>query len=251
MSLKNNGGEGLKALLKQVEQLRALPTPIAPTETHTSISDETVAEVQKHTERIVKMTDELKMATTSNERENLLLSLAEQISLMDMTLRENLLDKRDEHCWEREKALVKGAKIVVSSPQNTLLRISLPPMIGRELRGAYNTYWKLKSALALYMQEYKIPNVEGEKLVLIYKKYTVNLDIGYVCDNDNWEMKRTTNAIAEALNYSDNPMHFSMVYTTVLSSANYVEATVVLQKNFPQMLDYIKSNVPEQLPWKA
>ncbi len=171
--------------------------------------------------------------------EDLLIALLEQLSQADMVVRAGIIGGKDYGYVERRKKVVQHIPIEVSQPQNTVLRISMPPLVGRKFRGSYNIYWALKTALEEYGEVHGIDNVQGEKLLLIYKRYAKNLSVCYTCDNDNWEAKRITNALAEALNYSDNAEHFSMLYTSAKSDVDRMEATVILMKNLPLFTGYI------------
>ena len=210
------------------------------------IVPEMCAQIHTMADKINATAQKLGDSMSEFETENILYRLISETSMLDMTVRSCLLEKRNEGFFERERELVKGSHIHISTPVNTIIRATMPPLVGRQFKGSYNIYWKLKSALAHFERSQKIPRPEGEKLVLIYKRYSTNLAVGHTCDNDNWEMKRTTNAISEALNYSDNSEHFSMVYTTVKSDIDCVEATVIKQKDMALFLDYLSEAKPEK-----
>ena len=195
--------------------------------------------------RINDLSKGLAATGTPEQQEKLMYAIVSEIAKLDMTIRESLLERRDDQFYSREKELIKRAFISVTAPENAVLRICLPPLIGRQFRGSYNIYWKLKAALSQFEKDHPFPHLNNEKVVLIYKRYSTNLAVGHSCDNDNWEMKRATNAIAEALNYSDNPEHFSMLYTTVKSSVDCVEATVVRQADMHLFLEYLEKGTPE------
>ena len=210
------------------------------------VAPETCAKIHSMADKINVIAKKLSNNTPIFVAENILYNLVSEISILDMTVRACLLEKRNDGFFEREKELVKGSYIHVSIPANAIIRVTIPPLVGRRFKGSYNIYWNLKLALAQFETNHKFSRPEGEKLVLIYKRYSINLAVGHTCDNDNWEMKRTTNAISEALNYSDNSEHFSMVYTTVQSDTDCVEATVIKQKDMMLFLDYLSEAKPEK-----
>lgn len=210
------------------------------------IAPEMCTKIHTMADKINVISKKLNNNMPAFETENILYRLISEISMLDMTIRACLLEKRNNSFFEREKELVKGSHIHISTPSNAIIRVTIPPLVGRQFKGSYNIYWKLKSALAQFEKNYKLPRLEGEKLLLIYKRYSTNLAVGHTCDNDNWEMKRTTNAISEALNYSDNSEHFSMVYTTVKSNTDCVEATVIKQKDMALFLHYLSEAKPEK-----
>lgn len=211
-----------------------------------SISSEICKKICKLTHEIRVVAERLDGEQPVEEQEKILYSLASKTALLDMTIRSNMVEKHSVESPKRqEKGLVKGSYIHIYTPEKTLIRVVIPPLIGRQFKGSYNIYWKLKVAFAQYEETRSLPRPDGEKLVLIYKRYSKNLSVVHSCDNDNWEMKRVTNAISEALNYSDNTEHFSMLYTTVKSDTDCVEATVVKQKDLHLFLDYMVSEKPE------
>lgn len=197
---------------------------------------------------IVQLSNKLMRSekASCDEQEGLLYSLISSIAMLDMTVRTSILERRDKCFYEKEKQLVANSFIHISVPSNAIVRVIVPPLIGRQFKGSYNIYWKLKEALSQFEIGHPFEVPHGEKLVLIYKRYSRNLTAVHTCDNDNWEMKRATNAISEALNYSDNAEHFSMLYTTVKSSTDCVEATVIKQKDLVLFLDYLTDEHPMQ-----
>lgn len=205
--------------------------------------------IQKQAQKVEKLAEKVSRATAVYVQQTTMLELVEAIALLDMTVRNSMVERCDIGQKTMGKEVVKRSMIAVDIPPGTLLRVSLPPLLGRETRGAYNIYWKLKLALAEYETEHPeqpFSTPAGRKLVLIYKRYATSLSNGHLCDNDNIEVKKTTNAIAEALHYSDNPEHFTMIYTTVEGPCNYLEATVIYQENLPEFLEYLHDSEPSQ-----
>lgn len=249
MSPRSKGKKNdIQTLLSQVESLRGEAEKGPKKTEHNdglAVREEVIQELEKRAFQAKTCIRELKNAP-SQVQKDLMYRLAETVSMMDMTVRANILGRRDDGYFEREEHISKHAHISICEPKNAVLRVVLPPLIGRKIKGSYNIYWKLKAALSQYEQKCGMPDIKDEKLVLIYKIYARSLDIGHVCDNDNWEMRRTTNAISEALNRSDNPAHFSMFYTAVESSVDCVEATVIYQKNLSEFLDYLVDSTPPQ-----
>lgn len=206
---------------------------------------ETVEKMRSMADEIKASAEKLNADMPPDKKESLLYGLISDVAMLDMTARTCLLERKNDSFLGKEKELVKRSNIRISTPTGTVIRVTLPPLIGRQFKGSYNIYWKLKSALSQYEISHGMPRPEGEKLLLIYKRYSTNLAVGHTCDNDNWEMKRTTNAISEALNYSDNADHFSMLYTTVQSHVDCVEATVIKQRDMALFLNYLSDAEPE------
>lgn len=177
---------------------------------------------------------------------DMLYFILESASQISMVVRNGILEYKNNGYTSRRKELVENENIKISIPNNAILRVSLPPLIGRKFSGSYDIYWKTKIALEQFFVTESCPFFVDEKFLLIYKKYATNLDACFTCDNDNWEAKRVTNAISESLNYSDNAEHFSMMYTAVKSHINMVEATVIKLDDLCKFTSYLQDNNPVQ-----
>lgn len=168
-----------------------------------------------------------------------LYGLLEQVTQAGTAVRNALVGGKDSGFPKRRKRYVEHLNIQVFQPKNCILKLVLPPLMPIKFAGSYDVYWNTKLALQEYFAVHEIPKLTGQKLTLIYKRYTKNIHTDALCDNDNWEMKRVTNAITEELFYSDNPANFSFFYTTVESSFEGCEATVIRQENLADFTDYL------------
>lgn len=243
---QNEDMKALFEMLEKVENTTISPVSISRPSYNLPVRAETLEEVadlsRKMLDSIQKLIGNPDFSYLKQEPE--LYKIISNNSKIDMTLRSCILGYKDSGYPQREKELVSHYNIAISQPQNTILRVLIPPMIGRQFSGSYNIYWKLKSAFAQYETKYKFESAEGKKVVLIYKRYVTNPNAAVCCDNDNFEMQRVTNAISEAVNWSDNAVQFSMMYTAVESSVDCVEATLCLQENFGLFLDYLLDKTP-------
>lgn len=178
--------------------------------------------------------------------DDFLLDILSDATQISMAVRQGILGTFDCNYQNRLQKLTESLNVFVFPPtDNIVVQVALSPLISKAYKGSYNVYWELKHTLDVYSKKYPLPILDdGEKLIIIYKRYTSFIDNALLCDNDNWEMKRTTNAITEALNHSDNPKHFSMLYTTVSSDYNMVEITVIKQENLPNFMQYLASPFP-------
>lgn len=178
--------------------------------------------------------------------EDTLLSMISDVSQLEMALRNAYIQGPERALRWQKKTYLEKAPIIIGQPAGALLCLSLPALVGRYYKGSYNVYFRTKLALEEYFSCNNSLSVQGKKILLIYKKYTSKKTLSYICDNDNWEMKRVTNAISETLNYSDNAFHFSILYTTVFSSADCVEALLIEQDRLPDFRWYLAFENPIQ-----
>lgn len=131
------------------------------------------------------------------------------------TLASNLLDSSDEKSFSDSSE--KLSSVVVSSPSGTYLQLELYPLVKLPIKGGYNVYFDVKTAVQHYLREHDVYIPEDSRFTLIYAKVTtadVKLAKGR-CDNDNFEMKRVTNAITDAIGIADSVDKFSFFYTTI------------------------------------
>lgn len=175
-----------------------------------------------------------------------LLNLLQDATQISMVVRNAYLGGKNAWYGSRREEICKHLPVKVGHPDGTIIRITVPPLIGTRFKGSYDVYWNVKIVLEEYYERHERPVLCGKKLLLIYKKYAPNLTADFTCDNDNWEAKRVTNAISEALLYSDNAEHFSMMYTAVKSEFSFVEATVIPIEDMAKFTSYILDSSPAQ-----
>ncbi|MBN3025038.1 hypothetical protein JXX19_01215 [Ruthenibacterium lactatiformans] len=196
--------------------------------------------LKKRACRLVQLTEDLPQnQPLENIPDKKLYTLLEQITQADMAVRNAILGALDSKRPERRKRYVERLNIHVSQPKNCILRLTLPPLASAKFAGSYDIYQNTKLALEEYFSTRNVPDLTGQKLTLIYKRVVKNIRSNAVCDNDNWEMKRVTNAITETLFYSDNAAHFSFFYTTVEGPIAGTEATVIRETNLMDFTGYL------------
>lgn len=184
--------------------------------------------------------------TLYDVHEDYLWQILECVTQMEMAVRDSLLDSKINETVEKNSRYCDVSGISVGQNLDSILCVTLPPLMGRRYKGSYAIYRRLTTILKNYFDTHERPQLYGQKLLLIYKKYTPFRGITVNADNDNWEMKRVTNAISEQLRYSDNSEHFSFMYTTVKSEANCVEALLIPLDKLPKYQEYLSSPTPIQ-----
>ena len=120
-----------------------------------------------------------------------------------------------------------------------LLQLTLFPLVPYPIKGAYNVYYDVKEALFRFTEKQPFRFDATERFTLVYQrlaKGTVRLSTG-CCDNDNFEMKRVTNAITEAIGIADSADKFSFYYTTITGSEAKTRVFLVYEKDFPLLLN--------------
>ena len=146
-----------------------------------------------------------------------LLSLSSSINL---SLRD-MIDPVSDLGSYKDLYFSKCLNIHIEELNENEFKITLNPLADKKYKGSYDIYYQIKLALNKYLSYHKFNLKKDRKYILVYKRYSVN--IKSETDNDNWEMKRATNAITECVSFSDSPSHLSFVYTTVPDNKNYVE----------------------------
>lgn len=140
---------------------------------------------------------------------------------------------------QKAQALNAGiSDISISVPDvPALLLITLFPLLHMQIKGGYNVYFEVKFALENYLQEHPLSLPDG-RYVLVYRRIVrgnVALSAGH-CDNDNFEMKRVTNAITEAIHVADSVDKFSFYYTTAAGNEAKTEVYLVSESQFPDLI---------------
>lgn len=128
--------------------------------------------------------------------------------------------------------------IGISVPDNAILRLVLPPLLSAKSRMAYNTYHDVKNALKDYFKIHPKPLLDKKRLILIYRKHAPMLTADYTCDNDNWEMKRVTNAIAETFFLTDDANTFSFFYTAKKDTKTFAEIILIEEEKVQENIHF-------------
>lgn len=119
-----------------------------------------------------------------------------------------------------------------------LLQLTLFPLVPYPIKGAYNVYYDVKEALFQYAEIQPFCFDTHSRFTLAYQRVIrgpVRLATG-CCDNDNFEMKRVTNAITEAIGIADSADKFSFYYTTISGQEPKTRVFLVYEKDFPMLL---------------
>lgn len=150
------------------------------------------------------------------QEDALLFDAYERIERMRYWVREcEPVWRQDKHtpCYAAEPQM---KNIEISSGQDYLLKITLFPLVRFPSKGGYNIYSDLKAALQKFLAEHPVNPAKDMRLTIVYRRIVPwELTLGKArCDNDNFEMRRCTNAITDALAISDSVDKISFFYTT-------------------------------------
>lgn len=161
-----------------------------------------------------------------HQLDSLLQDAYERIEKMRYWVREcEPVWSQDKHA-PRQTAEPRVKNIVISSGQDYLLKVIIFPLVSFPSKGGYNVYSDLKAALQEFLTEHPVIPEKDARLSIVYRRIVPwELTLGKArCDNDNFEMRRCTNAIADALTISDSVDKISFFYTTEqISNRNCVE----------------------------
>lgn len=127
-----------------------------------------------------------------------------------------------------------------------ILLMDFPPLVNISYRnGEYGLSKRAEIALFQWANTHDLPDFQGEndRFLYLYKRFSTT-DIGNLCDNDNWEMRRITNAVSQAIGYSDNPRFSEFFYTTVPSEFDGAELMLIRHSGLPKFIDYLSSGTP-------
>lgn len=175
---------------------------------------------------------------------NTLLKMLEELEKTRISARQ-IIDQILLPDSQKQALLRVGIKdISISNPSvPALLLITLFPLVNTQIKGGYNVYFEVKFALEKYLQEHPLTLPMG-RFALVYRriiKGNLALSAGH-CDNDNFEMKRVTNAITEAIHVADSVDKFSFYYTAAAGDEAKTEVYLATESQFP---DLIKTFISE------
>lgn len=144
-----------------------------------------------------------------------------------------------------EKSLEMWSDIHVYEYADAVLLMDFPPLVNTSYRnGEYGLSKRAEMALYHWFSTHCPPDfISGNRFLYIYKRYTSDA-IDMSSDNDNWEMKRITNSVSQAIGYSDNPRFSEFLYTTVESDFNGAELLLIRHSQLPTFFDYLTSGTP-------
>lgn len=126
-----------------------------------------------------------------------------------------------------------------------ILLMDFPPLVNSSYRyGEYGLSKRAEIELFKWFHTRTLPDFdENNRFLYIYKRY-VSGPIDMASDNDNWEMKRITNAVSQAIGFSDNPRFSEFFYTSVHSDFDGAELMLIRHKDLFSFMDYLDSGTP-------
>lgn len=176
-----------------------------------------------------------------------------QDEILKLLANTEMLDKSLRSCVKSDTILRSSCKsclemwndVHVYEHPNAVLLMDFPPLVNTSYRnGEYGLSKRAEVALYHWFSIHSPPDFEdGNRFMYIYKRYT-NDSIDMSSDNDNWEMKRITNSVSQAIGYSDNPRFSEFLYTTVESDFNGAELLLISHNSLPLFFDYLTSGTP-------
>lgn len=203
-----------------------------------SMSGETIDNIKRQTNKLYDKlhgkSDNMRIKDLSENDIKTILSIVEQIST---DVRQNYPEI--EPSENGNSAPLDGNKIFVREPKGKeYFSIQLPLLFAKPYPGGQVMYIQIHGIIKQWMRAHRIEIPEHERLVLIYCRYINPTVARYVCDNDNFEQRKATNAIVDALNISDSYDVLSIMYTTKMTEAKecYYKAVLCSEDNFPEVL---------------
>lgn len=186
---------------------------------------------------------------------DILLSDMPQEDILQMLSYTEKLDKSLRSCLKEESILDSDSRnteslelwtdVHVYEYENAILLMDFPPLVNSSYRfKEYGLSKRAEIELFRWFHSHKMPDFEAEnRFLYIYKRY-VSTPIDTVSDNDNWEMKRITNAVSQAIGFSDNPRFSEFFYTTVHSEFDGAELMLIRHNDLVLFSDYLISGTP-------
>lgn len=130
------------------------------------------------------------------------------------------------------KSLIKD--IVITEHPGCIFKMAMYPLQAAPSKRIYNVYDDVQQALRAFVREHPILMSTKERYTIVYEKVVrgdVVLKRG-VSDNDNFEVRRVTNAICDTLLIQDSADKMSFFFTTVQGDAWGMNVYYMLEKDF-------------------
>lgn len=191
------------------------------------------ASIEKELQYVEKHAKSL-LLTIEKARQNRqeILTIIQETELIRLSIRKTI-PYLPEQITTKEKA-IEPLGITVSTPSYALLMVDMIPLNPQPTKGSYNVYYEVREALKNYLSQHPMILNPKQRYTLIYKRIVpgdLRLATGK-CDNDNFEMKRVTNAITDTIGIADSVDKFSFYYTTVAGKSHHTEVILVYESQF-------------------
>lgn len=210
---------------------------------------ETIGSVRKHANKILRISEGLLDQTplAGLETEDLL-EMLESAARISNNIRTSVKNPDLAFVKARQKAetveIVKGKCIRIGYRKQGQLRIQAPPLVKLSNRKSMHIAYEIADALLAFKSAGNlVPSLRS--FWIVYKRFAQDLGAESLCDNDNMETKKITNALMDAMGVSDNPRFASFLYTTIESSQNLTEITVFPREQFSEVYVYLGMAEPE------
>lgn len=173
-----------------------------------------------------------------------LVALSEASSSINAAIRTAAPHFSDVMIPQREAKLLKDAYCEIGFTERGDLRLKTPPLMKRGHRKSLQFYFLIQDALSAFRMTGNTIPVHNS-FIIIYKRLAKTIGSHILCDNDNLEAQKCTNAITESMMKSDNPRMASFFYTTVQSKEDVprdlMEITILPSESLGAYLGYISS----------
>lgn len=142
--------------------------------------------------------------------------------------------------------LITPIEIEVGYSPRGYLRIITPLLVRTENYRSRHIGFAVENALIAFVEGgNSIPRPRS--YAIVYKRFCDARQTVQICDSDNIESKKITNAIAAAMGHSDNAWSASFCYMTVSSPQRLTEVTVFPQEDLGDLPAYLLDVEPEGL----
>lgn len=172
-----------------------------------------------------------------------ILTLLSQTEMLDKSLRSCLTDATIKANSAGELEL--WSDVAVYNYPGAVLLLTLPPLVNASYKnGEYGISKRAEIELYKWFLTHKPPDFDSDnRFLYAYKRYSSKA-LGVVSDNDNWEMRRITNAVSQAIGYSDSPRFAEFYYSTVESDYDGAELLLIRHQDLPDFMDFLGSGTP-------
>ena len=218
-----------------------------PSEYYCSQPAEQISKLaQNFIHSIDDLSDEEKAAPLCSLDDSTLIDLLSNIENIDKSLRASLSTELFDDVNHRGDLKKLWKDIFIFGHPDAEFLICLPPVVACSYRcGEYGIARRVQLELRSWIKEHGGRELNDTKLIFVYKRF-VKKQTRMVCDNDNLEMRRITNAVINIIGGTDKANRIDFHYTTKIASFAGVELAVFRIDEDQAMLDYLLKTDPYQ-----
>lgn len=196
-------------------------------------------------QQIDSLRDEEKQALLCQLDDSFIIDLLADVETLDKSLRSSLSSDLFDDVTHIDDLKKLWSDVEIYPHDTAEFIVCMPPVVACSYRkGEYGLANRVRFALRDWFKtQQKPPYRPDDPLIFAYKRYITSLT-RQICDNDNMEFKRITNAIVSAFGCSDKATTVFFQYYSYVSEVKGVELIVFRRSKWYEMSPDLLADKP-------